>query len=155
MDITIFFVAALDAVWFINDYEDENDKVYVARRNVTNLVKLALSQGVKLDDLYEHISDHAGALCEIEDSFHDGSLEDQYYQASLRSSSNRQLSLDALVNMHNIQLKEDHFVTFAKEIATALSLNIDEDEVNAAYWTTAYDDDLSPMLAGQGVKYAE
>jgi hypothetical protein len=145
MTLTQLF-ALLDAIWYTVDTEDENKQDCVSRRNVLPLVAIEIPKHVVPSALWQMLCDEAGS-CELEEMHYASTLGGMYAAAHAHCVKAKQLTAEAFCNATYVQEHEEVFVTYATQIAIALDINIDDDQVNPEFWTQAFADDLTPLEA--------
>ena len=142
----IEFFALLDAIWYTVDTDDENKQACVSRRNVLPLVAIEIPKHVVPSALWQMLNSEAGS-CDLEENHYASTLGGMYAAAHAHCVKAKQLTAEAFVNATYIQSDEGVFVTYATQIAIALGINIDDDEVNPDSWTQAFADELTPLAA--------
>ena len=138
---------SLNAIWYVNDTENENKQPIIERRDVKGLFQRYFKEGFCLSSIPDLIIDNA-SLCEVDETHlkSDSSFE------SMLSTCNKkgQLELDDVIQAQRDAQEFDvveHYIDLCHRIGIALDVDTSDDETNPDYWPLAWQDGLSPYQA--------
>lgn len=140
--------SCMQAIWHIEQTEDESKKPIVVRRNVKPLIEDAFRNEVPLSAIPDDINDMLISISPDQDVRY--GREDAFNALWEASSSRREIVMEDLIQSQLTALEFDEkqdFIDLCMRIARALDVDTDEEVTNSQYWSQAYDDNLSAMDA--------
>tara|TARA_B100000749_G_scaffold278844_1_gene270376 strand:- start:993 stop:1493 length:501 start_codon:yes stop_codon:yes gene_type:complete len=140
--------SCMQAIWYIEQTEDENKKPVAVRRNVKPLFEEAFRNEVPLSAISDDIHDKVLSVSPDPDIRY--GKTDAFNALWESSSSIREIVMEDLIQSQLTALEFDEqqdFVDLCMRVARSLDVDTDEDVTNSQYWSQAYDDNLSAMDA--------
>jgi hypothetical protein len=137
----------LNAIWYVNDTENDNKQPIVERRDVKSLFENYFKEGINLSAIPDYISDNSLG-CEMDEFI---SASDTAFDKMLATCNKKgQLALEDVVQSQLDGQEfdvEEHYVELCHRLGTALDIDTSDNETNNDYWGLAWQDGLSPYQA--------